>query len=142
MASEPATMTEELFVELCDRVAGGSSLLKLEKEPGFPSRSAMRRYIAADEERSRLYEQARQDRADYRVEMMDAIVGSVSTGKIDPASARVMIDTIKWQASKEKPKSYGDKVELHGKDGAALFPELVVTYGAVPGIPAPNADGE
>jgi hypothetical protein len=110
----PPAMTDELFDEILDRIANGSSLLRLEKEGGFPARSTMWKFINGTEDRRAAYEQARQDRADYRVEMMDGIVGQIHAGKIEPNAGRVMIDALKWQASKEKPKSYGDKLEHVG----------------------------
>ena len=41
----------------------------------------------------------------------------VETGKLDPNAGRVAIDALKWIASKLKPRSYGDKLELAGKVG-------------------------
>ena len=34
-------------------------------------------------------------------------------GEIEPNAARVAADIIKWQLSKQKPKSYGDKVDMN-----------------------------
>jgi hypothetical protein len=47
-------MNEELFAEILDRVADGSSLLKLSKEEGMPSRGVMQRWIKNTEHRSAL----------------------------------------------------------------------------------------
>jgi hypothetical protein len=123
-------MNDELFAEILDRVANGSSLLKLSKEEGMPSRGAMQRWIKNAEDRSALYEQARKDRGDYRFEMIDAIVAKISGDTLEANAGRVMIDALKWQAARENPKLYGDKIEHTGKDGAPLFPELVITYGS------------
>jgi hypothetical protein len=90
-------MTEELFVTICERVANGSSLLKLSKEEGMPSRDQMEYWIDVAEERRETYERARQTRAEYRVEMIDGIVAKLNNGTLDPNAARVMIDAIKWR---------------------------------------------
>jgi hypothetical protein len=100
-------MTDALFQEICERVAGGSSLLKIEKEPGMPPRSTIWRFITANQERRALYEQARQDRADYRSERIDVIVNSVLAGKTEPNAGRVAILAEQWQAAKENPR-YGE----------------------------------
>jgi hypothetical protein len=39
------------------------------------------------------------------------------------------VEARKWVLAKALPKIYGDKIEHTGKDGAPLFPELVITYG-------------
>jgi hypothetical protein len=104
-------MTEELFVTICERVANGSSLLKISKEEGMPSRDRMERWIDANEERRKAYEWSRQARAEHRVEMIDGIVAKLNAGTIDPNAARVMIEAIRWQAAKEKPRRFGDKIQ-------------------------------
>jgi hypothetical protein len=102
-------MSDELFEEICERIANGSSLLRLEKEDGFPSRTTMWKWIAATEERRAAYDQAREDRADYRVDLIDGIVAKLNNGTIEPNAGRVMIDAIKWQASKENRAVYGEQ---------------------------------
>jgi hypothetical protein len=123
-------MTDELFAEVCERVANGSSTLKISKEEGMPARSTMECWIDETEERREAYEKARKRRGDYRFEMIDAIVAKISEGTLEANAGRVMIEAIKWQAAKENPRAYGDKIEHVGKDGAALFPELIITYGS------------
>jgi hypothetical protein len=73
-------MSDPLFAEICEAVANGSSLLKLSKQEGMPSRPTMERRISQTEERQQIYEQARRSRGDYRFEMIDAIA------QIPPAS--------------------------------------------------------
>ena len=58
------------------------------------------------------YERARTIRADARFEAIDEIVEAVGNGILDPNAARVMIDTIKWQCGKERPKRYSDKIDI------------------------------
>jgi hypothetical protein len=102
-------MNDKLFNEMLDRIANGSSLLRLEKEDGFPARSTMWRFISATEERRAAYEQARQDRADYRVEMMDGIIGQIHSGKMEPNTGRGILELMRWQASKENNRKFGEQ---------------------------------
>jgi hypothetical protein len=95
----------------------------------------MWKWITATEERRAAYELARQTRADYRFELIDGIVAKLNAGTIEPANAREMIQAIKWQASKENPKSYGDKVEYSGSIGVSfskIIEELDGTAGRLP----------
>lgn len=61
------------------------------------------------------YERARTRRADARADRIDAIRDRVVAGSLDPNAARVAIDAEKWQAGKEQPKRYGDRLEIDGK---------------------------
>ena len=80
------------------------------------------RYLAEDEALSQLYARARETRADARFESIDGVLGALQKGTIDAQTARVMVDTIKWQCAHEKPKRYGDKVavESTGADGGPI----------------------
>ena len=56
---------------------------------------------------------ARQSRSDR----IDDYIDQVKTGKLDANAGRVVIDAEKWQASKEQPQRYGDRIaaDLTGK---------------------------
>lgn len=56
------------------------------------------------------YIRAREYRAHWRYEDLDNTIEDLANGVIDPNTARVIIDTRKWQMGKEKAKVYGDKV--------------------------------
>jgi hypothetical protein len=69
------------------------------------------------------YSHAREARADARFESIDGVMGALLKGTIDHATARVMVDTIKWQCGREKPKRYGVEyraVELSGPEGGPI----------------------
>ena len=38
----------------------------------------------------------------------------VIEGKLDPQAARVIFDAERWQAGKENPKRYSEKLDLNG----------------------------
>lgn len=61
------------------------------------------------------YARAREARADARFESIDAVLGNLHAGKIDAQVARVMIDTIKWQAGKERPARYGERTQVDNR---------------------------
>ena len=59
-----------------------------------------------------LYTRSIQDKAESEDEEIDTIIQDLKEGKIDPASARLIIDTKKWKASKYYPKMFGEKVDV------------------------------
>lgn len=81
------------------------------------------RHLATDDDLEQQYVRARAVRADARFESIDGVLGHLLAGKIDANAARVMVDTIKWQCGKEKPKRYGVEyraVELSGPEGGPI----------------------
>jgi hypothetical protein len=66
------------------------------------------------------YARAREHRADARADRIDEICDELHRGKLDPNAARVLIDAEKWQAGKEMPKRYGDRVEVDAKAGLVV----------------------
>lgn len=78
--------------------------------------------LGSDETAANMYARARESRAHKRFEAIDSVIADLRSGKIDAASARVEIDTKKWQCGKELAKHYADKVtaEVTGPDGAPL----------------------
>ena len=100
----------ELKKRICVLVANGSNLHKIGKLDDFPSRETIYVWLDEDKEFSDNYARAREIRADLRVEKIEDIIQDMRTGVIDHQMARVEIDSIKWQAGKEKPRDYGDSV--------------------------------
>lgn len=105
---------EAICIKVIEGVSAGSSLRKVCKQDGMPSEGTIRLWTVDDAEFSAQYARAREARAEARTDEIDDIVDSVRTGAIGPNEARVMIDAHKWQAGKENPKRYGDKLTLDG----------------------------
>lgn len=112
---KPKVCTPEMFEQICERVADGESLGTIGKCHDMPARLIIRRYIASSDEIKAMYARAVEDRGDSRAEQLDGLVKRVVTGDLDPNAARVAIDTIKWQTAKEKPRTYGDKLDIEAK---------------------------
>jgi len=90
---------------------------------GICAPSAFFRYLTEDAALEEQYTRARATRADARFESIDGVMGALLKGQIDHATARVMVDTIKWQCGREKPKRYGVEyraVELSGPEGGPI----------------------
>lgn len=111
---------EQLAGDLCDRIAEGMSLREAGESSGLEPTKFLRMLSKEDDDGPlvRQYVRARASRADARFEKVDEIMALLRAGRIDPNSARVMLDAIKWQSGKENAKRYGDKLDLttNGKD--------------------------
>lgn len=104
--------TEKWAIDICNKVAAGSNLTRISKAPGGYPIATMFDWLAKHPEFAERYASARELRADSRSDRIDDVCDKVATGEIDPAAARVIIDAEKWQAGKERPARYGDKLAI------------------------------
>lgn len=102
--------------EICEAVAKGNSLNRIcTTFPNMPSLPAVYRWMEEHETFRANYSRARDICADVRAEEIIDIADTCA----DPNKARVQIDARKWLASKMKPKSYGDRLDI-GSDGSPV----------------------
>ena len=122
-----SSFTEEIGDLICSEIAAGSNLNKICELETMPDRVTVYRWLRTVESFRNNYACAREDRADWRADRIDKICAKVESGDLDANAARVIIDAEKWQAGKERPKFYGDRIEnrLAGPEGEAL--KIIVT---------------
>lgn len=104
--------TAKIKDRVCDLISAGETDSTIEAMEDMPSAQTLRRWRIEDEIFCRNYARAREARADFRADRIDGYVAKVVSGELDPNAARVAIDAEKWQAGKEKPKVYGDRLQL------------------------------
>lgn len=104
--------TPELGVKICDMIASGSNLTRISQIPGMPVFGTMAKWMRENPAFGEDYAHAREARADSRQDRIDEIGAKLERGEIDSNTARVLVDIEKWQAGKEKPKSYGENTSL------------------------------
>ncbi len=114
-----STYSEEVAEEICRR-AIMESMHKVCAAEDMPSEGTVYGWMVKHPEFAEKYARAREARAFRRYESADEVTEGVKSGLIDPAAARVLLDAIKWQTSKEAPKTFGDKLELSGNKEAPL----------------------
>jgi hypothetical protein len=112
---------EKLWPTVLDRIANGESLSSAIKQADgkTPSYSWAKLQLRNNPELKLAYQIAVEDRADRLAEeLIDLADTPIPTG-LDPASRsawvqhlRIRIDTRKWAASKLKPKTYGDRIDV------------------------------
>ena len=115
------TFTAEVGRKICERLADGHSLLAISKMPGMPKISTMQGWAWtpdwSDESFVGNYAHARALQAHREFDEMKETEGELKAGKIDPHTARVLIDSIRWRLSKMLPRVYGDRSHLEVSGG-------------------------
>ena len=115
--------------ELVTEIAGGSHMAEFCRIKGFAYQT-VRDWIDADSGRSGMYARAREDRADKIADEIVAISDEVEVAArydgehvrlaLDAAAVarnRLRVDARKWVASKLKPRTYGDKLDVTAEVG-------------------------
>ena len=113
----PSTYTEEIGEKLCTLIAGGKSLRSIcGKVPGMPkSMHVVWDWRHAHPEFDTKYARARCDQADAHVEEMLDVARRASKTSEQVNDKRILVDTLKWRASKMKPKNYGDRLVVEAE---------------------------
>jgi len=117
-------MTTDPFEQVLDYVAEGESLIEACQHPGMPSRKTVQRRCRTDAEFARAYANAVEDRAESRAHRFNEILGRLERDEIDPSSARVLLDGLKWQMGLDDRRfAERTRIEATGANGAPLISE-------------------
>lgn len=111
--ARPSEYNFQLCEEICEGVAAGGNVINvLERNEDYPSWSTFRRWKNENEELQTLYVKAIQDKSEAVALEIDNICQDLKNKIYDPATANVLIQTLKWKAAKFYPKMYGDKTTI------------------------------
>lgn len=114
-----ARLTEynyDLCLEICDMVADGGNIKKiLDSQDRFPSFPTWCKWKRENAELLNLYVNSIQDKGESVDAQIDEIWQGCKDGIYDASIANVLIQTLKWKASKYYPKMFGDKT-IHSGD--------------------------
>lgn len=116
----PGEFSDEIFDEICDRMADGQGLRKICADPSMPSRQTLLRWIEKDTGRQNRYQAARESLMDWYAEEILEIAfddkgdiiseaGKVLGNHAAVQRARLKVDALKWTMSKLYPKRYGER---------------------------------
>ncbi len=105
-------LPEEMFQAFLERVASGEPVTHVCRDPKMPSWGSISNKIASDPAFEAAYRLALEFRGMVLADELDDIKREAKTGLIDPASARVAADILKWQAARMTPKMYGDRQQV------------------------------
>jgi len=124
----PSDYTEELAEIICLRLAEGESLRSVCSDDGMPSKQAVLRWLARNEEFRAQYVRAKEEGAEAIAEELFDIADDGTNDwmeKLDKDGecigyqlngehvqrSKLRIDTRKWYLSKIMPKKYGDRIQ-------------------------------
>jgi len=106
-------ISNEVKEELLAQIAEGKSLRTICKQGGMPCIRAVLYWRRNDEEFAHAYEQAREAGADAHADEIRELAMKALEKPEEAHAVRVALDALKWLASKQNWRRYGDKVEQH-----------------------------
>ena len=118
-------MTDDPFEQVLDYISEGQSLIEACQHPDMPSRKTVQRRCRTDAQFARAYQMAVEDRAEARAHRFNEILDRLERDEIDPSSARILLDGLKWQMGLDDRRfAERTRIEATGKDGAPLISEV------------------
>ncbi|MGL5735469.1 MAG: hypothetical protein ACRCYS_11435 [Beijerinckiaceae bacterium] len=131
----PCNYTQAIADEVCERIALGETLIAICEDDWMPHLATVYRWMQREDRNDfrEAYARARELQADTYFDRVQEVArtpmeGSVVTVGPDGITERredmlghrrLMVDALKWQAGKLRPKKYGDKLDLT-TDGKAI----------------------
>ena len=109
---EVTEIQERVIVEL----QTGRSLRQVCKDEGMPDLTTILRWVVIFPEFATKYARARMAQADTLFDRMEVVEEAVTAGSMDSHAARVVLDSMRWRASKLAPKVYGDRLDVSVSD--------------------------
>lgn len=117
----PSKYTKQLADSICEEIILGKSLKTICSRAEMPNASSVFKWIGENDEFSKKYAYACQERSEAMLEeildISDDGIDVIKQGAEKKSGAlaqivRLKVDTRKWYMSKMKPKKYGDKLDL------------------------------
>ena len=112
-----------VWQEIVDKVSAGKSVSTVLRDEGMPNWTVFQAMLAQDAKLTAAYEKAVQDRADRLADeilqlsdeqMPDGLEGAMASAWVQ--QKRMQVDARKWIASKLKPRTYGDRIDMTVRD--------------------------
>lgn len=114
----PRVMTVELFKKICAELEESIEGLGTICATHGSSRSAFNDLRRDNDELTAIYARAKEEQADYFNELQREIAfnrtqdHTAFTGANVVNRDKLILDTLRWQQAKAKPRTYGDKLDL------------------------------
>jgi len=115
----PLRYAAALGSAVCARIAEGAGLEEACAEPGMPSSATVYKWLARHDEFATAYGRARQAQADRLFDRAREVAerATESSWRRD----KLLIDTLRWQASKLAPLKYGVRPEPERAEGLTVI---------------------
>jgi hypothetical protein len=125
MSGRIAKYSDEAYQAILTDLAAGVPLSQAIGGENRPGRTMFYRRVAENPEFAKEYDRCLVMRAQARIAKIEDVIDQVLTGHAEPAAAKVALDALRFLASKEDSRRYGDvsRQEISGRDGTPLIPE-------------------
>lgn len=115
----PTKFKQKIADAICERIADGESLRRICATADMPDKATVFRWLAAMPAFCDQYARAREAQADSLTDDILPIMDERPTNMVQVMHKRDRVEARKWLASKLRPKTYGDKLDLnHGGEVA------------------------
>lgn len=112
-AGRPSEYNYNLCLEICEQVSSGMNIKDvLDSKNKYPSFPTFCKWKRENDELLNLYVNSIADKAEMVDAQIDEIWVGCKNGIYDASVANVLIQTLKWKASKYYPKMYGDNKNI------------------------------
>mgnify|MGYP000300023263 CR=1 FL=1 len=120
----PTAYTPELADAICKRLAGGESLRSICEPEDMPAHSTVLLWVVDDREGfSDQYHRAREAAGYSHADEALQLRNELRDGLIDPSSAKVILDALKWGAERMAPKRHSPRQEVdHRSPDGSMSP--------------------
>ena len=135
-------LTESQQISLCSHIIEGNSLASWIKQASVSYR-VVYNTLKENKAFSEQYTHARESQADTLADRILEVCTKLENRTIDPNSARVIIDSVKWLAGKLKPKDWSDKTQLEiNHTGRVSMIDYLLSQPALKNVTPSQPDGE
>jgi hypothetical protein len=110
--SSPTSYSDEVAAEIANRIAEGSSLHKIEKDPTMPSARTVIRWCQQFPEFEKLMAHARLSKADWYFDEAISISDEAVADGAQAARQRTRVQARQYAASRLNPARYAEKLAL------------------------------
>ena len=126
----PSKYDFKLCEEICEEIALGGNIIKvLDSKDKYPTWSTFRKWKNENAELSTLYVKAIQDKSEAVLFEIEEISQELRNGILEPSTANVLIQTLKWKAAKFYPKMFGDNKNVDHTTKGEKIESPIINFG-------------
>lgn len=129
--ARPTKCTEQITSELCTRIADGESLRSICNDSHMPEKSTVLLWVVNDREVEGLdlkfsdqYHASREAAGYSHADEALSLRHELREGSLDPQTAKVILDALKWGAERMAPKRHSSRQEIdHRSSDGSMSPK-------------------
>lgn len=121
------TQRQKVIDIIFKEMTKGRSLRQICSRKDMPDKATVLRWLADSSEYATIIAHAREAQIEHYIDLVFEKAENCGLTTEEIAKTKLEIDTIKWVASKLKPKKYGDKIALE-HNGKLELPVINVNY--------------